>query len=149
MKPSILASVILLIASIACTDHYSAVGEFHTLSSEAFAYTDTIGFTLSNLDSIPGKNLYVAVVHSDKYPYCNLWLEVTYEDSLRKVCDTVALTMADQYGKWQGHALGSTFQIEAIACPEINPTGDSRVSVRHIMRTDTLHGIDRIGILAK
>lgn len=149
MKPSILASIVLFIASAACTERYSAVGEFYTLPSESLVYTDTIGFTLSNLDSIPGKSLYVAVVHSDKYPYSNLWLEVTYEDSVRRVCDTVALTMADQYGKWQGHALGSTYQIEAKACPEISPLGDSYVTVRHIMRADTLHGIDRIGVLAK
>lgn len=149
MKPSILTCAALLMASAACTEHYSAVGEFYTVPSEALAYTDTIGFTLANLDTIPGKNIYVAVVHSDDYPYSNLWLEVTYEDSLQSVCDTVALTMADEYGKWQGNAIGSTYQIEAVACPDIRPLSDSHVKVRHIMRADTLKGITRLGVLAK
>ena len=149
MKPSLLVSAAVLIASAACTERYNAVGEFLTLPAESLAYTDTIGFTLSNLDTIPGKSLYVAVVHSDDYPYSNLWLEVTYEDSLQSVCDTVAITMADPYGKWQGNAIGSTYQIEAKACQEISRPGDARVTVRHIMRADTLHGIVRLGVLAK
>lgn len=149
MKHLIWVAVTAYALLTGCSDHHKAAGEFYALPAERLAYTDSIGFTLFSLDSTAARRLYVAVSHSDDYPYSNLWLEVTYRDSAECVRDTVGLTLADRYGKWQGHGIGTSYQVEAQACDGVNPKDGSHVTIRHVMRADTLKGITRIGVIAK
>lgn len=149
LRSIVISAATLIVACLSCSDRHSAVGSFIPLDNEALAYTDTIRFTLADLDTISQRQLYVAVTHSDSYPYRNLWLEVTYTDSTRTIRDTVGLTLADAYGLWLGHGIGNTYQMEAPLRAGVNPQAGSHVSIRHVMRVDTLRGITQVGVLAK
>lgn len=116
-------------------------------SDSGWAYVDTIGFEVSRRDSLSCGDLNVAVRHNNEYPYANLWLEVSYIDGRKRHCDTVNLRLADVYGRWLGKGFGATHQAQIVVAGEIRPTVGSKICVRHIMRTDTLRGIDAVGVI--
>ncbi len=137
---------LLLIATASCrgSDEFS---RFVDLDKSSWAYDDTLTICVTDLDSLPSKRLAVAVVHTDDFPYRNLWIEVSYRDSLGKLYrDSVSVEMADEFGRWRGKSIGGSHQCEA-SFPHAFPIPDStRVSLRHIMRVDTVRGIDKVGL---
>lgn len=140
---------VAIVIGTGCSGHHSSAGHFQDVPDKGLAYTDTLEYTFDDLDSLSERRLYIAVVHSDEYPYCNLWLEVHYADSATNVCDTVGMTLADEYGLWQGTGIGNSYQMEVPLEGGLNPSSGSHVRITHIMRADTLRGLTRIGVLAK
>lgn len=64
----------------------------------------------------------------------------------QKRVDTLNIELADVYGRWHGTGFGPSYQYETPVGVPL-PLGDtSRISVRHIMRVDTLVGVEQIGI---
>ncbi len=147
--PGILSLCVALMMVACSTDDRGS--DFVDLPQRGWAYGDTLQFTpLAHLDSAAAPvrgRLSVAVQHSNDYEWSNLWLEVTTPvDSLHVYRDTVQLTLADPYGHWTGSGFGSSYQNEVAIPHAVTLDRDSRVSVRHIMRVDTLHQIFRVGI---
>lgn len=131
--------------------------DFATLdAAKGWAYTDTLVFTtmdttrqdLGKYERRPHPmTTYVAIRHNDSYPYANLWLEATYTDSKGQPrIDTLNLRLADEYGRWKGKGFGSSYQIEIPLGSRVRADSLSTVRIRHIMRVDTLRGVDRVGI---
>lgn len=118
---------------------------------QGWLYGDTIFFDDIAADTsatvqVAG-NLQVALRHLNTYPYRNLWLEVAYVSADNKVhTDTVEVELCDVYGRWFGKGVGSLYQASKIVNPEVTLKTGSRVGVRHIMRVDTLRGIERVGV---
>lgn len=120
---------------------------FENLPENGWSYGDTVEIATSNIDSASLNRASVAVRHNDQYLYRNLWLEVSYCDIANRLHrDTVNIEMADEYGRWTGKGIGASYQCEA-NLPHITSIPDSsRVCIRHIMRVDTLRGIEQVGI---
>lgn len=147
----VLALVALTASALAgCSDRHSDFSQFKDIPPEGWAYGDTVCITASGLDSTDVRSLYASVRHSGDYLYRNLWLEVSYTGSdhrLRR--DTVELELADIYGRWLGNGFGPSYQME-VPVSTAAPIADStQVKVRHIMRVDTLMGVQQVGILIK
>lgn len=145
----ILSAAVAIIMAACSTDERGS--DFVDLPRQGWAYGDTIVFTpLSHLDSVAAPvrgHLRVAVQHSNDYEWSNLWVEVTTPvDSLHVYRDTVQLTLADPYGHWLGNGFGASYQREVEIPHAVTLDRDSRVSVRHIMRVDTLGQIYRLGV---
>lgn len=146
-----LASMIaawLLTLSVSCRPTAGDYSDFVALPAEGWAYGDTLELTPEALDSVRPKKITVALRHNDRFPYRNLWLEVSYRDGGEPGyrTDTVNIPMADTYGRWLGHGIGTSFQCSAEVAEGVNILPGSTVRIRHVMRVDTLRGIEQIGI---
>ncbi len=147
--PAIVGLMGLTIAS--CGNHDRTYSNWTHLPPEGWAYGDTINLvpidsTLPDNDSILNAPLKLGVAHSNSYPYSNLWLEVTYRSDRYVYRDTLNLQLADVYGRWLGKGFGTGLQQEVTLTPHADIDVRMPVAVRHIMRVDTLRGIDMIGI---
>lgn len=129
-----------------CTPTASDYSSFIDLPERGWAYGDTVTFPVS-ADSIKPRSLSVAIRHNDDYEYRNLWLEVSYTDadSIQRR-DTVSMELADVYGHWLGHGLGTSYQMQTKVSDSVNLLPQSHVQIRHVMRTDTLRGLRQIGV---
>lgn len=141
------AAAILLTLPAACLPGSDDVSVFQPVKDEAWAYPDAINFTIEHPDSIAEGQLYMAVRHTSDYLYSNLWAEVRRVDADSVLTtDTVSITLADKYGNWQGEGSGVWKQVEVpVGRPYLHRSGQM-VSIRHIMRVDTLQGIDLVGV---
>lgn len=150
----------LLVATLAlalCGCTGGRHSDFASLDPEkGWAYPDTLLFTTMDTtrrdvgvyDKRPHPmTTYVAIRHTNDYQYANLWLEATYTDSKgRGRIDTLNLRLADEYGRWLGKGFGASYQVEIPLGGRVRADSLSTVRIRHIMRVDTLKGIDRVGI---
>lgn len=138
-------SMMLLMAS--CDGSINRYSDFRQLPEAGWAYGDTIRFlSVGNGLSDAGR-MSVAVRHNDDFLYRNLWVEVSYADSTGKIhADSVNIELADPLGRWNGKGIGSTYQCQA-PVGRFTAIGDStEIRVRHIMRLDTVRGIEQIGV---
>ncbi len=122
------------------------------IPNEGWAYGDTIFLlpvdtALPDNDTIVNRRLHLGLTHDNDYPYSNVWLEVTYTGTGRRYRYTLNIPLADIYGRWLGSGFGSDYQREVTITPAADIDLTVPVEVRHIMRLDTLKGIDKIGIL--
>ncbi|MGL5957918.1 MAG: gliding motility lipoprotein GldH, partial [Phocaeicola sp.] len=94
----------------------------------------------------------IALRHHEKYPYQNLWVELSYllSDSVQLPKDSVAFTLTDKEGMWNGVGVSSLYQY---SCPDKLKLkvaeGDTLREIRmiHLMRnTPPLLGITDLGI---
>ncbi len=134
----------MLLSASGCSD--TRFSRFADIPDDGWAYGDTVRIMITDPELKPGR-LSVAVRHNDSFLYRNLWLEVSYTDR-NGTChaDSVNIELADIYGRWRGHGLGSSYQL-AVPFPDMgNPPDSTIVNIRHIMRVDTIRGIEQIGI---
>lgn len=120
---------------------------FADMPAEGWVYGDTVKFDTGRDDSITPGRLSVALRHNNDYEFSNLWLEVRYTNRGHLMIDTINLQLADDYGRWLGEGFGATRQGEKTIATDVLPDPRHDISVRHIMRVDTLHGIEAVGIL--
>ena len=137
----------LLMAAASCTGPRNDYSDFTPLPADGWLYGDTIVFTPEITDSIADGELSVAVCHDSDYPYSNLWLEVSFPAGAGSIHrDTIEMQLADPYGHWLGKGLGTGHQMQRTLPGRIRLHRGTRVSVRHIMRLDTLRHIRQVGI---
>lgn len=122
---------------------------FADIPAAGWAYGDTLRFTPDPVDSVVPGHLAVAVRHTGSYLYSNLWLEITSPvpgDTVLRV-DTVNVPLADDFGRWYGRGYGVSFvTVDTLPSSYVFERG-SDVTVRHIMRKDTVAGLEQIGLL--
>ncbi len=123
------------------------VSAYGDVALEGWSYGDTVTLTCDSTSISPYSNMYLSLTHNNNYPYRNIWLEISYidQDSLIRV-DSVNIELCDKYGRWYGKGFGPSYQIETQVPGAILPPPGSKINVRHIMRTDTLRGIEKIGM---
>lgn len=143
---TVVSAAITLAALTACSDKHSSVAEFQSIDPSGWAYGNSLQFSPVGLDSIKQRSLLLTVRHSNAYPYQNIWLEVTTQTLSHKRVDTLNIELADVYGRWHGTGFGPSYQYETPVGKPIVLGDTSRISVRHIMRVDTLAGVEQIGI---
>ena len=147
----IIAIAALGAAFASCGNSGRSYSNWSHLDPHGWAYGDTLSLipvdsTLPDNDSTLRAPLRLGVTHSATYPYSNLWLEVTYRSDRYVYRDTVNLELADIYGRWLGKGFGTALQHEITLTPHADIDVRQPVSVRHIMRVDTLRGIEMIGV---
>lgn len=142
--------VILFLAG--CEGGQRDYSRWANISTEGWAYADTVSLlpadtSLLDNDSLVNAALKVALRHSNAYRYSNIWLELTYHTANnRLVRDTLDIRLADVYGRWLGSGFGASYQREVTVSPQTVIDLTRHVDVRHIMRVDTLQGIEQLGI---
>lgn len=142
---SILITILLCLG--ACVPGHNDYSQFENIPAEGWCYNDTLTFIPEPKDSSATGVLTLALRHNNDYIYSNLWVEVSYLNDSATVTDTLNIELADIYGHWYGKGLGSRFQTEDTVSTSFHTVKGSPVKVRHIMRTDTLDGIEQVGII--
>lgn len=150
IRNSALAAIVVA-GAVSCSDKHDDFGNFQPLAEKGWAYGDTVRFITADLDSAATpKKLTIGVCHDNDYEFRNLIMEVTYRDDASRLHrDTVNMELADVYGAWLGNGLGPVYQAEATVNPAVNIPDSTTVTVRHVMRLDTLRGVRSIGIIVK
>lgn len=100
-------------------------------------------------DSISrGGTLILSLRHTAAYEFGNIWLELSYPltDSTA-AADTFNIVLADDFGHWLGHGIGPSVQITDTLSTDFSIRRGETVTLRHIMRTDTLRNIEQVGIV--
>ena len=120
--------------------------EYHNIPPQGWVYGDSIFFTPEHYNSLCNGRFVVAVRHDTSYPFTDLWLELTTMDVDRhQHRDTLHFPLTDRHGNWVGHGIAASFQLTDTSRVVEHATG-LPVSVRHIMRTDTLRGVNQVGL---
>ena len=149
-------AVFVMLFFMACERKSHETSGFIELPQKGWAYNDTLSFFNGNhkyhnrVDSIDNYKLTICVDYSPSYRYKNLWVEVSGTDGLNKkeVHDTVFLEMSDSTERWLGTGIASNYQV--LSNPIIrNLDLRKPIIIRHIMRTDTLRAINRVGIFVE
>lgn len=139
----------LLIAGVlsSCNDYRcNDFSEYRRLDSdEGWRYADSLRFVPVHADSLCQGRFVVGVTQTDAYPYTELCMEVSAFDGDTHRSDTVVIRVVDSFGSWTGRGIGATFQLTDTLAMHTHVSG-SPVTVRHIMRVDTLPGISSVGL---
>ena len=154
---SLAATVIATVAVAACSvDGHRGNGDdnyfsaFHTFRDTNWDYADTLHFRVDTIrDSISHSGRFlVSVRHTHGYGYSNLWLELStpLTDSTRRA-DTLNLRLADDYGRWLGSGMGTSMMVIDTLPGRYDLRRGSDITLRHIMRTDTLDAIEQVGVV--
>lgn len=145
---------VLAIAMLAACASDAERGCFKSVGPDGWEYLDTVALLPDTAalaaDSAAGRlcNIAVDVRHTAGYAYSNIWLELTYTPAGAETRhDTFDMRLADPVGRWLGRGLGVGHQkvdtlVRGVA---LNPR--MPVTLRHVMRADTLAGIEQAGII--
>ena len=132
-----------------CSGSEMELCSYNDIPRYGWAYGDTISFATDILsDSVTTGHLIVALRHTNSYPFSNIWLEVTHSgsDNIPRR-DTINCTLADIYGRWQGQGFGASYQYADTIPARMEIKRGNPLTIRHIMRVDTLRDIEHLGIM--
>jgi len=119
--------------------------KYWNLGGDGWRYADTLVY---DVDTTATADIAVVVRHATNYEYSNLWLELSYstlDDSART--DTFNVILADDFGRWHGHGIGVGMQYADTLLRGVHLQDSTSLRLRHIMRADTLPGIEQVGIV--
>lgn len=150
MRLQTIATIAIFISGLSilagCNAKADEQSAYAMVDASGWSYGDTLHLTITPpCDSIVEGRLAIAVRHTATYDYSNLWLELSYGDSI--VPDTVNIKLADIYGNWFGAGLGLSYQYVDTLEHRIDMKAPADIYVRHIMRVDRLNDIEQIGII--
>lgn len=147
-RHGILTLIILVVVTAGCRLRHNDYSDFRTFADAGWAYADSIDFVPQLEDSIVDGSLGICVRHTDAYPYSNIWLELSWplNDSVRQT-DTLQMQLADDFGHWYGSGSGVSYQTVDTVKPAFRLRRGVPLRLRHIMRADTLHEIEQIGVI--
>lgn len=141
--------ILILVATVSsCTGGYK-YSDYRDVDPAGWPYGERFDYTVTGRDSLLDGILMVSLTHDNSYEYSNVWLEVTVPaaDGGATMVDTVNVTLCDSYGNWYGKGMPGHYQLtDTLIAAPLTLADSSRVSVRHIMRVDTLRGISQVGI---
>lgn len=131
-----------------CSGYSNSYSHFHDIPGQNWGYYHQLLFDIVPEDSLVTGQLQLVVRHTNDYPFSNLYVECSREESGRIISsDTISVELADIYGNWLGTGLGTSFQRAVVIDPELTVTDSVRIRVRHIMRVDPVREIEQIGII--
>lgn len=144
--------LMMLLASALCSACQEQIiyHSFRSIPLEGWLRTDTVCFEVEVADSQTQVCLNLDIRHRNTYPYQNILLQLSQETPEGKVThtDTLNLKLANSQGIWTGKGWGGLYQSPfRLHCMEIEKAGTYRFKVYQLMPTDTLPGLNDIGLL--
>ncbi|MCI9607591.1 MAG: gliding motility lipoprotein GldH [Muribaculaceae bacterium] len=135
----LIAAALVTMSAILCSCGFQGgYSEYTQLPKCGWAYGDTVAFSTDTLAAGP---MAIALRYNASYPFRNLVIEAS--DSSRR--DTVTLYLCDEFGRRLGTGVGNSYQSSAPL--PFTPRPGSVVNLRHVLRVDTLRGIEQIGLI--
>lgn len=129
-----------------------ALYRYHQIEHAVWESGDAITFELDSLPVNPKKSYDISleIVHNNRYRYNDLWLAtefVNLTDSLH-TRQTMHIRLADSLEQWRGSGVGGLRQLSVSYLNNrfLDSTKSYRISVRQMMRDNSLKGIEKIGV---
>jgi len=119
---------------------------YNSIGDDGWLYGDTLKYEFVPGDSIVTGDVTLSLRHTNDYIYSNIFLEVTVTDSLSARRDTLAITLADDFGRWQGRGIGTDFQVSDTVARNVTLHRPVKIGVRHIMRDNVLENVEQVGV---
>lgn len=144
-------AVILLLSTALGSCKQSVVYEetFEIDPQQGWPYADSLTYAFSIADTLQVYNLYLELDHLVDYPYQNLYINIrTVFPDGKDLAQVLSLELSDKQGFWQGDCNGEACELR-IPIQErtyFNQLGDYRIVVEQYMRTDSLRGLQSIGL---
>lgn len=154
MKTLPVLSLTLLLAACSAGGYHgngddNYFSAFASMPDTRWDYASPLTFNVDTLrDSIsPRGDMLLTVRHSHGYNFRNLWLEIVYDQAdTIATPDTLNIILADVYGHWRGNGSGPSLQVIDTIARDIPLRQGQKIGLRHIMRLDTVEGIEQVGI---
>ncbi len=134
---------------MAACSHPTEHSGFTTIDPVGWIYGDTVRYCPADSDStfMSSCDLVIVVRNNNDYEYSNLWLRLDYPGQDSVHTDTLNVILADDFGNWRGKGIGGSYQLCDTVLRGIALDPSREIKLTHIMRTDTLEGIEQIGII--
>lgn len=140
-------SLWLILLNGCTTPPANDASQYIAIDGAGWRYGTPVTFTPTFRDSVATGHIVAAVTHSSDYPYTTLVLEITGTDARgQNFCDTARFAIADEFGRWNGSGIGPDFQVTDTIRHPVTLTAGSPIKVRHVMQTDTLQGVENVGL---
>lgn len=146
MNKPIFAILFVSLALGACSERHENYAHFENIDSKGWAYGKAFEFSTPGVDSLSMHKIDISVRHTAAYPYSNLWLEIILSEGEKQYIDTLEMHLSDTYGRWIGKGFGPTYQMTESLPETYNITDSTKISIRQIMRVDTVREIQQVGI---
>ena len=141
----------MLLASALCSACQEQIiyYSFQSIPLEGWLKSDTVYFEVEVADSQTQVCLSLDIRHRNTYPFQNILLQLSQESPEGKVryTDTLNLRLANPQGMWTGKGWGGLYQSPfRLHNMMIEKAGTYRFRVYQVMPTDTLPGLNDIGL---
>lgn len=142
----VFVSIAAIIFASCSQDEHSG---YASVAPGGWLYGDTLTLLpgMPDTTDVVRADIAVALRHSNSYEYSNIWLSLTYNGADSTVTDTFAITLADDFGNWCGRGMGVSYQMIDTVLRDVAIDLAKPVKINHIMRTDTLSGIEQAGVV--
>lgn len=122
--------------------------DYVSLPNSQWSKDKSYSFNVNIPDSSKTYELSLLIRNNDSFEKQNLWLSITQEHNGKIKTDTVNIFLLDENGKWRGSGIRNTYDNNLIwrSSYRFSQTGNHIFLFKHLMRSDTLQGIERIGI---
>lgn len=130
-----------------CAEKHNAYAHYETLPAKGWAYGDTVTIMPCGLNPGAGpRDIRLGICFDTDYKYSDAIIELSFPIGSHIRRDTVELRLTDRFGIWRGKGLGTVHQIDTVLTYGHEFRDSVPVTLRHVMRVDTLRGINRIGV---
>ncbi len=139
------------LATAGCAEE-CAYSNATSIAPEGWSKDNLVDFTYTSADTAGRYDIIIDVRNNEAYPFQNFWLFVqSFSPDGIEYTDTLECVLADNYGRWIGKSSGSmhTLPVMFLSDVQFPKKGDYRFRLAQGMRTDTLCGIQEIGIRIK
>lgn len=104
-------ALLLLLVACSTADYYN---EYRPTGQKGWHRDSVLTLSVEVTDTFSVCDMYLQLRHAGRYPYRNLWLEVSLSDSNRLVIynDTVELLLAGADGNWLGAGSGQILHFD-------------------------------------
>ena len=145
----ILPLIVILLFLMAGCDSERVYDTYQSVDQKGWYKNDTLVYQPQIEDTSELYNLIIKVRHHTDYRYRNLYLFTTtrFPDG-KATQDTIELMLARKDGSWLGQGFGAIKTAKQLILQRgrFVQEGTYRFELRQAMRTDTLQGIEDVGI---
>lgn len=144
----VLGSIIAATFLQSC-DSSRVYDQYKSVDAQGWYKSDTLVFQPEIADTAQLYNFIINVRHNTDYGYRNLYFFTqTHFPDGSMVEDTLELMLADKSGEWYGSGYGAIRSAEVMVMQRarFHQEGKYQFEIRQAMRSDSLRGIEDIGI---
>jgi gliding motility-associated lipoprotein GldH len=142
--------LLIFIASIliSCGPKIVYQKEFE-IKNETWTYNDTLSFNFDIIDTNKVYNIWFDITHKEDYPFQNMYMNIyTLFPKKDRAKQQLSIELSDAMGKWLGKHSGDhvNYQLKIQENAFFDKVGKYQITLEQFMRTDSIRGIQKIGI---
>lgn len=139
----------LMFIVLSACDTNAVYHSYNHIPIDGWNKSDTLFFTPTLTDSLKAFQLSIDIRNKDNYPYTNIYLFISHNetDSCVFVTDTLECVLANKEGKWIGTGWGTLYQSSFAYMESFTYKNKNvRFKISHGMKDALLQGVSDIGI---